>query len=393
MNYLRPTTFKNIDEVFNAVRLKILQFTLYTVLSLALIGTVFAIPWIVQNNEWSVLPPVLLSAAFIIGLAFLHRISFNIRSFGLLLIIYLLGLAGLLRPDLTFDGRVALLTFIVLANILRGTGYGILASIFASVTVLFFGWVTGPLAINDVATHFTSGQLEWLGTGIAFSSCAMIFTVSLSYLQNTMLTFLKEQYQDNYRLTNQNKSLDNQAQEQYRIINQNATQLSIYRSISSQIKNSKEIEQVLGKILEIVTSNLNFTFAGIYFIDDRNEFAVLKEGSGDVGRTLVESNFRIRLSENGSVTRAVQFKEASVVTDTSQVETFVPTPLMAATKAEAAVPIIKQDRVIGVLDIQSDVVHEFTPEELRDLEWLAGQISVCMEIITLEKQMEGLKKK
>jgi GAF domain-containing protein len=54
-------------------------------------------------------------------------------------------------------------------------------------------------------------------------------------------------------------------------------------------------------------------------------------------------------------------------------------PLLPDTRSELAVPLIAGDRVAGVLDVQSDEVNHFTPDDIRIQTTLATQVAVALE--------------
>jgi sigma-B regulation protein RsbU (phosphoserine phosphatase) len=52
-----------------------------------------------------------------------------------------------------------------------------------------------------------------------------------------------------------------------------------------------------------------------------------------------------------------------------------------------AVPLIIQDRVIGVLDLESERLNFFTDDHVRMLTLLAPQIAICMENARLYEEI------
>lgn len=72
-----------------------------------------------------------------------------------------------------------------------------------------------------------------------------------------------------------------------------------------------------------------------------------------------------------------------LVPDTGQDEAWLPNPLLPDTKAEAAVPIITGDQILGVLDVQQNVTGGLTQADVDLLEAIASQVAVGLRNASL----------
>jgi sigma-B regulation protein RsbU (phosphoserine phosphatase) len=70
--------------------------------------------------------------------------------------------------------------------------------------------------------------------------------------------------------------------------------------------------------------------------------------------------------------------ESLVVNDISRDATYYPNPLLPETRAEAAIPLKVGDRIVGVLDVQSNRAYAFAVENLRTLQILADQLAIAV---------------
>jgi GAF domain-containing protein len=68
-----------------------------------------------------------------------------------------------------------------------------------------------------------------------------------------------------------------------------------------------------------------------------------------------------------------------LATDVSQIPYFHANPLLPRTKAELAVPVQKGDRVLGVLDLQSEEVNGFSEQDLTLMQSIADQVAVALD--------------
>src|SRR5690606_38283898 len=103
-------------------------------------------------------------------------------------------------------------------------------------------------------------------------------------------------------------------------------------------------------------------------------------GAGEAGAAMKASGHSILLErQNSLVARAARERNGVIVNDASAALDFLPNPLLPNTRSEMAVPMVVGDKVIGVLDVQSELVDRFSDEDVKIQTTLAGQIAVAVE--------------
>ncbi|HLB49263.1 MAG TPA: GAF domain-containing protein, partial [Anaerolineales bacterium] len=81
-------------------------------------------------------------------------------------------------------------------------------------------------------------------------------------------------------------------------------------------------------------------------------------------------------------------KRAIIAADTAASPNFLPNPLLPRTRSEMCVPLLVGEKVVGVLDLQSDRPGALTGENLPAFEALAGQLAVAIENAALFAEAE-----
>lgn len=95
---------------------------------------------------------------------------------------------------------------------------------------------------------------------------------------------------------------------------------------------------------------------------------------------MVSEKHKIPLNrEQSLVARAARNREGVVVNDVTEAPDFLPNPLLPDTRAEMAVPMIVADKVIGVLDVQSETIGRFTEVDVNIQTTLASQVVVALQ--------------
>jgi GAF domain-containing protein len=83
--------------------------------------------------------------------------------------------------------------------------------------------------------------------------------------------------------------------------------------------------------------------------------------------------------EQSLVARAARTGRSVIVNDVKSEPGWLPNPLLPNTASEMAVPLIIGDRVLGVLDVQSDQLNAFTEEDANIQTTLASQVATAMQ--------------
>jgi signal transduction histidine kinase len=157
-----------------------------------------------------------------------------------------------------------------------------------------------------------------------------------------------------------------------------AMQLAISAEVGRVVTSILDRDLLLSQVVELIRDCFQAYFVAIYFVDESGQWAVFQEGSGGLGVRLKAEDYRIDLSQDGLVSRAISTLEPQVVVGPA-LDKLSDCQVFPYTQAELAVPLRIGDRIIGILDVHS--IHEdaFEGDEIMVLETLAGQVVVAIE--------------
>ena len=166
----------------------------------------------------------------------------------------------------------------------------------------------------------------------------------------------------------------------YETAQQYAEELEIASITASEIAaSSKEMEKLLTTAVELIRERFGFYHASVFLIDESGEYAVVRASTGEAGREMLRRGHRLRVGSASTVGQAAARREPVIINDTAKSEIHHPNPLLPETRAEAAIPLIAGERLIGVLDVQSTSRGAFTQESTRMLTLLATQLAIALE--------------
>ncbi|MCB0165855.1 MAG: GAF domain-containing protein [Anaerolineae bacterium] len=159
-----------------------------------------------------------------------------------------------------------------------------------------------------------------------------------------------------------------------------AAELETVAQVSIATSTILDVNQLLKEVVELTKGRFNLYHAHIYLLDEQEESLGLTVGAGELGQALVAQGWRIPINrEDSLVARAARHRQAVIVYDVRQDPGFLPNPLLPDTRSEMAVPMIVGDKLLGVLDVQSEHVGRFSKEDALIKTTLASQVAVALQ--------------
>lgn len=164
--------------------------------------------------------------------------------------------------------------------------------------------------------------------------------------------------------------------------------LRLLLDITNEISRSLDLEEVLNLVMDTLGSLLPYDAAGIYLIElgaDPKDPYIFKSKvirGYDISFELVEP--RLRMGE-GFMGTVAQTGKAIISPDVSADPRYF--EARGRTRSEMVAPIISNERVIGVFDLESDRLAEYGDDDLAVLSLLASHVAIIIEKVRLHEQM------
>ena len=148
-----------------------------------------------------------------------------------------------------------------------------------------------------------------------------------------------------------------------------------------------DVESLLDRAAELIKDKFGYYHTGIYLNDDKGEYTVLKASGGDAGHLMMKRKYKVLIGEPGIIGYVAQSGDPRIVLDVASEPIFIKNPLLPYTRSEMALPLKVTNRLIGVLDIQSDKINAFDHNSISIMHIVTDQISINVERSQL---LEGL---
>ena len=149
--------------------------------------------------------------------------------------------------------------------------------------------------------------------------------------------------------------------------------LELFVQLSREFSSILDLDELLGKIASTVREVIHYTAFSILLLDQ--ERGVLRHRSSmRLDQRLDLDNIPLGMGITGT---AAQTRNVVRVKDTSKDPRYIASH--PDIRSEVAMPLIVKDRVVGVMDLESDRVGFFTEEHVRTLSLLVPQIASAVE--------------
>ena len=159
--------------------------------------------------------------------------------------------------------------------------------------------------------------------------------------------------------------------------------LSLAVELGHELTQVGDLEQTLANAVERIRDRFQLYYAQIYLVDPVRQSLILRTGTGEAGRRLVERGHRLVIGPGSINGTAAANQEAVVVTDTMSDSGHRVNPLLPETRSELAVPLIAQGELIGVLDLQSEKAGGLSEDNIPGFIALAAQLAVAIQNASL----------
>jgi GAF domain-containing protein/HAMP domain-containing protein len=203
-------------------------------------------------------------------------------------------------------------------------------------------------------------------------------------------------------------SLEQRVAERTNQLQRRTAQLAAAADIARDITQTRDLDRLLSQTVNQIHDRFDYYHAGIFLLDNSQEYAVLRAANSQGGMELIKQGHRLRVGKTSIVGYVVETGQPRIALDTGTDAVHFKNPLLPETRSEAALPLIinvghttsgsgvESPRVIGVLDVQSKEANAFEEGDITALEIMADQLAVALNNASLfseyQKSLEELQK-
>ncbi len=165
---------------------------------------------------------------------------------------------------------------------------------------------------------------------------------------------------------------------------QRTVQLAAVAKVAEQITSILNLSDLLHATVELIGQTFDYYHVLLMLLDRETGELVFKVGRGTHARKLFVG-FRQQMKQ-GMIGWTAYLGKTLLANDVNQEPRYI--PIHPETKSELDIPLKCRDKVLGVLDIQSEKPNAFSQHDVMALETLAGHIAVAVENAQLYEQAQ-----
>jgi len=380
-----PPVFNIQEDSFRAKFINGFAWVVIAVLTAALIPNLG--PNADENSATTIM--VLASLIFIMFVSLFLLRRGNLNTSGSIIVI--LGWLGLGIQAYTADGArdviiVAYIAVSLLASIIINWRVG-------SVIILLSIGAIWTLVMLEVNGFITPRFQE----PIAFSRDLSLILVVIAVLIYFSTTYLRDaitraiQSEQNLLASNKNLQELNQTLEQRvdqrtaELNNANRYNLKHVRQFEAisqvvrAVSSIQDLDTLLPRIAQVVSEQFNVYHTGIFLLDDKREFAILRASNSEGGKKMMTREHKLEVGQTGIVGFVTATGQPRIASDVGADAAFFNNPDLPNTHSEITLPLRYAGQIIGALDVQSSESNAFDQDDIEVLITLADQVATAIK--------------
>ncbi|RPJ50325.1 MAG: PAS domain S-box protein, partial [Chloroflexi bacterium] len=186
------------------------------------------------------------------------------------------------------------------------------------------------------------------------------------------------------RMEQELRDSQNKLQESY---DRRGFQVMVSNEIGQEIASSQSVDEMFMRVVTLVEERLGYYHAQLLRYEPALNAVVLVKGYGEIGQKMLEAGHRMEMGR-GLIGTAAATGQTVIRPEVVNDADWRPNPFLPETQGEIAVPVKYGERVLGVLDVQTNRAGALTGDDRLLLEGLCGQIAIALEGTRLRQEMQ-----
>lgn len=269
---------------------------------------------------------------------------------------------------------------------------GIVPLILVIATVFTSAWGILILTGLNLAglLYLSVAGIRFPVSNFAISGLMAAFGLILIYISSFWKNIVEIQ---NFELNKTNlesneirNNLQKRVEERTVAIDRRAARLEAAAMVTKAAAEIRDLHELLNTITLQISERFGFYHVGIFMADENYVQMNLVAASSSGGQRMLARGHKLAIGREGIVGFAAQQKRSRIAQSVGLDVAFFNNPDLPNTRSEAALPLLAQDRIIGVLDIQSEEENAFVADDISILQTMTDQIALAIENIRLVEQ-------
>jgi GAF domain-containing protein len=327
-------------------------------------------------------------AAVLVGVAglFLTR-SERLQSAAFLpsLFLLLLSIGFTLRLGI---GHFTVLLYpltVLVAAVLLNTRAAVVAAVISLLAHLVIGDLQGAGLLGVLPGPAETFWSDFLGLSLV-NAAFLGFIVLFRGQSRRMITDTQAR---NQALENEVEVLASAVEKSEADLDRRLLQIRTVAEITSKVQGVLDQEQLIIQMVNLVRDRFGLYYVGVFLLDPRQEYAVLRAGTGDAGQKMVAEGHKLAVGGDSMIGWCIANRQARIALDVGQDPVRFNNPFLWRTRSELALPILHSDTVLGAVTVQSDQGAAFDEDDILLLQGIADNLASALQNAQLFSQVQS----
>ena len=332
-----------------------------------------------QHGAYTEAIVYILAVIFLAALVALNRVpnTYAVRTWGLIFILYAAATMAYLTTGLSGDGRIWLFGAIAIGALLLPYPHNLINFLIALLYHFGIGYAIShhlfPAPPNEslVTTLMFSA---WVRTGVLMLALAAVILTAIGFYRNNLENTLEESQTLNSILEEERQRLERQS----KLLHRRLEQIRIASDIARTVNTILDPDQLIKEVVNIVRDRFKLYYVGIFLIDERGEYAVLKAGTGVAGQKMLAEGHRLAIGGASMIGWSISNRKPRIAMDVGEDAVRFANPHLPLTRTELALPLISRGEVLGAMTVQSERPRAFDEDDLTILQNIVDNIATAL---------------
>ncbi|MBN2004976.1 MAG: GAF domain-containing protein [Anaerolineae bacterium] len=313
-------------------------------------------------------------------LQFVKRIPYVVKAAGVLILIYGLGIASLLRAGLGSNAQIFLIALPFTAMLLLGNweGWVCLGVSFLTMVIFSVLFSTGTLSISDNVQVMSHKWEAWFTYTFTLTWAGAFFVMTQGYLRSRLLTDLSQSRAMAQELDVQRAHAERDAMR----AQLHAEQMGWLANFGNTLASLRNRDLLTRRIVQDLLQNFALYQVNFYLTDRSGDVLTLVAAAGAQGQEWVNVSMPEVVGGRSLLGQVAQTgKEQARVLEHGQLAA------LPESRFEVALPLVVRGELLGILDIHSMDVT-LSEASLQLFRIVAGYVSGALDTLRLFEESE-----